>query len=242
MEKHWLHGGFPPALLASSNFISKKWLNNFILTYIERDLPMLGLDINVTLLQRFWTMMAFMHGNLLNMTNLSKSLGVTSTTIKRYISFMENAFLVRLLQPYSVNVKKRLVKSPKIYIRDTGILHQLLAITDFDTLECNPILGNSWEGYAIEQILQLCDDDTKGFFYRTHEGTECDLVLVRGGKPLYAIEIKYTASPKISKGMRISFDDLNTPKNFVLTPNGDDFLLAEDVRTCSIDRFLADYI
>ncbi len=242
MEKHWLQGGFPPALLASSNFISKKWLNNFIITYIERDLPMLGLDVNVNLLQRFWTMIAFMHGNLLNMTTLSKSLGVTSTTIKRYVSFMENAFLVRLLQPYSVNVKKRLVKSPKIYIRDTGILHQLLAIDNFDTLECNPIMGNSWEGYAIEQILQQCDDDTKGFFYRTHEGSECDLVLVRGGKPLYAIEIKYTASPKISKGMRISFDDLNTPNNFVVTPNGDDYLLSEDVHTCSIDTFLTNYL
>lgn len=241
IEKHWLRGGFPPALLASSDFISNKWLSNFIRTYIERDLPMLGLDVNVNLLQRFWTMLAHLHGNLLNMSSLSKSLAVTSTTVKRYVSFMESAFLVRLLQPFSTNVKKRLVKSPKVYIRDTGILHRLLAIDNFEMLESNPILGNSWEGYVIEQILQLCNDDIKSFFYRTHEGAECDLVLVRGGKPLYAIEIKYTSAPKITKGMRISFDDLNAWRNFVITPNGADFLLAEDVRSCSIDMFLKNY-
>lgn len=242
IEKHWLRGGFPPALLVSSDFISNKWLSNFIRTYIERDLPMLGLDVNVNLLQRFWTMLAHLHGNLLNMSALSKSLAVTSTTVKRYVSFMESAFLVRLLQPFSTNVKKRLVKSPKVYIRDTGILHRLLAIDNFEILESNPILGNSWEGYVIEQILQLCNDDIKGFFYRTHEGAECDLVLVRGGKPLYAIEIKYTSAPKITKGMRISFDDLNAWRNFVITPNGADFLLAEDVRSCSIDTFLKNYL
>lgn len=242
MQMHWLDGGFPPALLASKSLVRKKWLNNFIKTYIERDLPMLGLDINVNTLQRFWTMLAHMHGNLLNMTSLSKSLAVTSTTVKRYISFMENAFLVRLLQPYSVNVKKRLVKSPKVFIRDTGILHSLLAINDFDALEANPILGNSWEGYAIEQILQRCDDDTQGYFYRTHEGTECDLVLVRGGKPAFALEIKYTSAPKITKGMRIAFTDLGTDHNFILTPNGHDFSLAEDVRTCNIETFISHYL
>ena len=242
IQMHWLHGGFPPALLASKSLIRKKWLNNFIKTYIERDLPLLGLDINVNLLQRFWTMLAHMHGNLLNMTSLSKSLAITSTTVKRYVSFMENAFLVRLLQPYSINVKKRLVKSPKVFIRDTGILHSLFAINDFDALEANPILGNSWEGYAIEQILQRCDDDTRGYFYRTHERTECDLVLVRGGKPAFALEIKYTSAPKITKGMRIAFNDLGTDHNFILTPNGDDFLLAEDVRTCNIETFLTQYL
>ncbi|MFA9390687.1 MAG: ATP-binding protein [Prolixibacteraceae bacterium] len=240
--QHWISGGFPSSLLANSNFIRSKWRSNFIKTYIERDLPMLGLDVNRNLLQRFWIMLAHMHGNLLNMTSLSKSLTVTATTVKRYISFMESAFLIRLMQPYSANVKKRLVKSPKVYIRDSGILHQLLAINDFDELESNPILGNSWEGYAIEQIIQRIDENLKPYFYRTQEGAECDLVLVKGGVVAFAIEIKYTSAPKITKGMRISFEDLGTNNNFVITPNGDDFLLAENVRTCNLETFLCQYL
>lgn len=237
-NQHWLSGGFPDACLAKRDSFRKKWLSSFIQTYIQHDLPMLGLDINKTTLWRFWTMLAHMHGDVLNMSNLAKSLGITSTTVKKYLSLMEGAFLIRLLQPYHVNIKKRLVKAPKVYIRDSGILHQLLSIYSFMNLESNPMLGNSWEGYAIEQITQLCNKDVDAFFYRTHEGAECDLVLINGGLPVACIEVKYSSAPKLTKGMRISFDDIGAKNNYVVTPDCDDFLLAENVQVCSLISFL----
>ena len=200
LKKHWLRGGFPDAFLAPNDALSFEWHYNFIKTYIERDLPMLGLEINHNILKRLWTMLAHIHGNILNMSNLGRALELDSKTIKRYISFMEDAFLITQLQTFSINIKKRLVKAPKIYIRDSGILHQLLGINSISDLENNPIIGNSWEGYVIEQITELIPDNVSPFFYRTHEGAEVDLVLVKGGQPIMSIEIKYTASPKLSKG------------------------------------------
>ncbi|RPH32447.1 MAG: ATP-binding protein [Bacteroidales bacterium] len=239
---HWIAGGFPNAFLAPSEFIRKKWLSNFIQTYIERDLPLLGLDINRNTIRRLWTMIAHIHGNILNMSSISRSLEVSSTTLKRYLSFLENAFLIRQLYPYSSNVKKRLVKSPKIYIRDSGILHHLLSISNFDSLESNPIIGASWEGFAIEQIAQRVESDIQCFYYRTHEGAECDLVLVKSGKPIAGIEIKYTSTPKPQKGMLQSFSDLGTEFNYIVTPSTDDFLLTNQIRACSLTTFLEKYI
>ncbi len=239
---HWFTGGFPDAFLAPDNSLSKKWLSNYIQTYIQRDLPMLGLNIDPKLIRKLWTMIAHLHAGILNMSNLSKSLEISSTTIKKYLNFLENAFLIRQLYPYAVNVKKRLVKAPKIYIRDSGILHNLLNIPEFDSLESNPILGASWEGYAIEQISQKLDIDTSCYFYRTHEGAECDLVLVKGGKALIAIEIKYTSSPKISRGLNQSFKDINAGQNFIITPNTDDYYIREDIRVCSLITFLNNYL
>lgn len=242
MHSHWLNGGFPNALLAPKPAFRKKWITNFIQTYIERDLPMLGLDVDKNILRRFWVMLAHLHGNVVNMSTIAKSLEISSTTAKRYLSFMEEAFLIRLLQPYSINVKKRLVKSPKVYIRDTGILHHLLAIPNMDALESNPILGNSWEGYALEQIIQQCDDELDYYFYRTHQGSECDMVLTKAGKPIIGIEIKYTAAPKITKGMLISFDDLKTQHNYVITPDSDTFGLSKDITACSLSHFIKEVV
>lgn len=239
---HWFSGGFPDAFLAPNDKIRKKWLSNFIQTYIERDLPMLGLDINRNVLRRFWTMIAHIHGNVLNMNNLGKSLEISSTNIKKYLAFLEDAFLIRQLYPFSANVKKRLVKSPKVYIRDSGILHRLLDIPDFNFLESNPILGASWEGYVIEQIIQKIDIDTQSFFYRTHDGAECDLVLVKGGVTLMAIEIKYTSSPKSTKGMKQAFKDIDAKMNYIITPNTDDYLMQENIRVCSLHIFMTKYI
>lgn len=151
---------------------------------------------------------------------------------------MEEAFLIRQLQPYSVNIKKRLVKSPKVYIRDSGILHYLLGISNFESLNSNPIVGNSWEGYVIEQICQLTENKYEAYFYRTHEGSECDLVLVKSGVPEIGIEIKYTSHPKIGKGNLISFNDLKTKSNFVITPFSDDYLIGENIRVCNLAVFL----
>lgn len=239
---HWFTGGFPDAFLAPDNSLSKKWLSNFVQTYIQRDLPMLGLNINPKLIRKLWTMIAHLHAGILNMNNLSKSLEISSTTIKKYLNFLENAFLIRQLYPYAINVKKRLVKAPKIYIRDSGILHNLLNIPEFDSLESNPILGASWEGYVIEQISQKLDIDTSSYFYRTHEGAECDLVLVKGGKALMAIEIKYTSSPKINRGLNQSFKDINAGQNFIITPNTDDYYIKENIRVCSLITFLNNYL
>jgi len=156
---------------------------------------------------------------------------------KKYISFLDNAYLVRQLYPYSGNVKKRLVKSPKGYIRDSGVLHFLLNINDFNSLENNPIIGSSWEGYVIEQIIQLLSVDMQFYFYRTHLGAECDLVVVKGGIPLMSVEVKYTSIPRLTKGNRIAFDDIGAEKNFVITPNSDDFMLSNNIYVYSLDSF-----
>ncbi len=238
ISNHWLAGGFPDSYLAPTQQLRVKWLSNFVQTYIERDLPLLGLNADRITLRKLWVMLAHMHGAVLNMNNLARSLELSSTTIKKYISFLDNAYLVRQLQPYSGNIKKRLVKSPKVYIRDSGIYHFLLSINDFNSLEYNPIVGASWEGYVIEQITQLLSEDTECYFYRTHLGAECDLVIVKGGKPLMSIEIKYTSVPKLTKGNRIAFSDIGAEMNYVITYNTDDYMIDKNVSVCSLASFL----
>jgi predicted AAA+ superfamily ATPase len=176
------------------------------------------------------------------MNNLGRSLEVTSTTIKKYLAFLEDAFLIRQLYPYAANVKKRLVKSPKIYIRDSGILHHLLNIPVFETLESNPMLGHSWEGYVIEQITSKLDLQTQYYFYRTHEGAECDLVLVKAGRPLAGIEIKYTSSPKLTRGLNQALQDIKADQNYIITPGTDDYFINKNTRVCSLTKFLDEYL
>jgi len=235
---HWFRGGFPDAFLAPSDRMAVRWQTGFIQTYVERDLPLLGLDIDRTVIRKFWTMLAHVHGNVLNMSNLGRSMGVSSVTVKKYLSFLEGAFLIRQLQPWSVNLGKRLVKSPKIYVRDSGALHRLLGIPTIGALQVHPSIGASWEGYVIEQVIQLLPDDVEAFYYRTHEGAECDLVLVRGGKPIAGIEVKHTSAPKLTKGVLQSFEDIGTSTNFVITPDTDDYQLSEYIRVCRLADFL----
>ena len=239
---HWFSGGFPEAFLISKDKIRTVWLANFIQTYIERDLPMLGLNIERNTIRKLWIMAAHSQGAILNVANLSKSLGLTAPTIKKYLSFLEDAFLIRLLQPYSPNLKKRLVKSPKVYIRDTGILHHLLAIHSFDALQSHPVLGNSWEGYVIEQIIQYGGSGFEYHYFRTHEGAECDLILLKGNSPIASIEIKFTSSPKTSKGMLQAFKDIKTGLNFIVTPQTDDYLITKNIRVCNLETFLNVYL
>ena len=179
MFQHWFRGGFPEAFLSPDEKLLHIWIRNFIQTYIERDLPLLGLSASPIVIRKFWTMLAHFHGGIWNASNFAGSIGVTIPTINRYLDFLEQAFIITRLQPFYLNLKKRLVKSPKIYIRDSGILHHLTGITDFEQLQGNVIIGHSWEGYVIEQIKQRIDDEVDLYFYRTHNGTECDLVLVR---------------------------------------------------------------
>jgi predicted AAA+ superfamily ATPase len=239
---HWFRGGFPLSFLAPSDRISKRWLSNFIQSYIERDLPLLGLQISPTLIRNLWLMLAHIHGNVLNMELLSKSLEVTGPTIKKYIHFMEEAYLIRVLSPFHMNIKKRIVKSPKVYIRDSGILHHLLGITAANLLEGHPMRGNSWEGYVIEQIQMHALEKYEMYYYRTHQGAECDLVLSVANKPEIAVEIKYTAAPKVSKGLSVSIKDLGTDNNFIICLCDTEYRVADNIKVCNLESFIKKYL
>lgn len=236
----WFRGGFPNALLAPDDNLSKTWLQQFVMTYIERDLPMLGFPGTPKVANRLWQMLAHYNGNLLNASNFSKALGISVPTSLKYIDFFENAFLVRRLQPWEFNAKKRLVKSPKIYIRDTGLLHHLAGIKDFNSLMGNILIGSSWEGYVIEQIAQILPDDYGVYFYRTQAGAEADLVIVRGIKPICCIEIKFTSSPSASKGLMNVISDLGTQKNYIITPQSDTFYVNKQVQVMKLEDFIRD--
>jgi uncharacterized protein len=240
--KLWLRGGFPEMLFAKKNDLAHRWMGNFISTYLNRDLLQLGLSASPKTVRNLWTMMAHLNGHLLNATALGNSLGVTTPTVKRYVDFMEEAFLLKSLYPFSWNMKKRLVKTPKVYLTDTGILHHLVGVDDLDNLSGNPIVGSSWESFVINQILALKMNQIDLFFYRTHQGTEADLVITRGLKVVAAAEIKYSNSPILTKGNFQAFDDLNAPLNFVITPSSDDFLYKENIRVCSLKSFINNYL
>jgi predicted AAA+ superfamily ATPase len=238
----WQRGGFPDAYLATDNDIWLQWIYNFIKTYVERDLPALGLKISPKVMHNLWTMIAHSHGQVINFSKIGRSLEWSSTSIKKYIDFLENAFLIRQLHPYHANIKKRIVKSPKVFIRDSGILHYLLNITTKEDLQGHPVKGHSFEGFVIEQIMQKLPNNFKAYFYRTQHGAECDLVLTKASKPVMAIEIKYSSSPKLTKGNQISFDDIGAQYNYVITPNSDDFLIDKNTRVCSLNDFIKKYI
>jgi uncharacterized protein len=240
--KHWFRGGFPRAFLAENDEAYVDWMQSYIRTYIQSDLSSLfGYNLNPTITRRLWTMLAHLHGNLSNHELLSKSIGVTAPVINRYIDFLNGAFLLYRLQPWTNNGIKRVVKSPKIYIKDSGILHALLSISTFDELTLNPAIGQSWEGYVIEQIMYHKNRDVDLYFYRTHSGTEIDLVLVKGNKPIASIEIKYSNAPKPTKGFYIGIEDLQTTQNFIITPNSDSYP-SKNALVCNLMEFLRDYL
>ncbi|MEK7253598.1 MAG: ATP-binding protein, partial [Bacteroidota bacterium] len=215
-QTHWFRGGFPDSLLAPDDALSLQWRRNFIRSYLERDLPLLGLSADPALVRRFWQMLAAEHGGIWQGEKFARSLGVSGATVKRYLEFLENAFLVSSLEPWFVNVSKRIVKSSKIYQCDSGILHAWLDFNKMDDLLGNAILGNSWEGYVIEQIKAVAGDHLSYFFYRTHHGAEFDLVLVKGGNPVAGVEVKFSATAAVQKGFYIAAEDLGTKQNFVV--------------------------
>ncbi len=232
-QNHWLRGGFPESLLATSNDLSIEWRLNFIQSYLELDLPLLGLNADAMLIRRLWTMVAHLNGSLLNMEKLAGSLGITSPTVKKYLDFLESAYLIRRIQPYHFNIKKRLVKSPKIYVRDTGILHALLNVADMQQLFGHPVLGSSWESYIIQEISTRLPARTEMYFYRTQDGTEADLILAPGGMPKILVELKFTSTPTLTRGFHIAKEDLGTLMNYVVCPVESDYLLSEDTRVVS---------
>jgi predicted AAA+ superfamily ATPase len=242
MQQHWYRGGYPLALLAESDSAYLDWVQSFIRSYVQSDLSMLfGYNLNPVISEKLMMMLAHNHGQLLNAQDLSRSLGVTSPVVTRYIDFLVGAFLVYKLQPWFPNVGKRLVKSPKTYIKDSGLLHGLLYVQGFDQLTLHPIIGASWEGYVVEQIMYHKAAHLSCYFYRTHSGAEADLVLVKGNKPVACIEIKYSNAPKPSKGFFVSVDDLGTKQNFIITPATDTYK-HQGATVCSLQTFLNDLL
>jgi predicted AAA+ superfamily ATPase len=237
-QKHWLYGGYPEALLTESPTKSKRWRRSFIQTYIERDLPMLGLSSKTSDIHRLFRMISHIHGQQLNYNTLSKSLGLSSPTIKKQVDFLEHAYIIRLLEPYYFNTSKRLVKSPKIYIRDTGLLHSLLEIDDNEYLFGHPIIGNSWEGYVIEQVAAVLPEDYSLNYYRTQQGAELDLVVCKNLRPILGIEIKLSSNPKFSVGNEISLQDLGLDKGYIVVPETEGYFLKKNVEVVSLNLLI----
>lgn len=217
-ENLWLRGGFPDSLLAKTDAASFRWRQNFISTYLERDVPQFGSRIPAVTLRRLWTMLAHHQGGQLNTAQLGASLGITIPTVKRYIELLEDLFLVRTLFPWSGNVGKRLVKTPKVYIRDSGLTHALLNLTTLDDLVGHPIVGASWEGFVIENILSCLPQGVTSWFYRTSAGAEIDLVIEVNHQERYAIEVKRSLSPTVSKGFYLGCEDVKATKRYVVYP------------------------
>ncbi|MEO9871731.1 ATP-binding protein [Ekhidna sp.] len=236
--KHRLVGGYPECYLQKDESLAFEWLGSYIDSYINRELPALGLNVSSVSLLKLLKMLAHVHGNILNIEQLAGSLGISASSVRNYLDFIEGAFLIHRLQPYHTNLKKRLIKSPKIYVRDAGVLHSLLGISSQEDYEFSPYLGHSWEGYVIEQITQLLPRKYGYHFYRTHQGTECDLVITKGDLPILSVEIKYTAAPKMTKGFTIAIQDLNTSSNFIIVPREEDFQLNDHVRVQGLETFI----
>jgi predicted AAA+ superfamily ATPase len=215
-RKHWIRGGFPDSYLAEDDDAGMVWRQNFVRTYLEQDIPALGFNISTQTVRRLWTMLAHTSGQVVNFSRLSQALGISPPTVKSYINILQKTYMVRVLHPYFSNIKKRLVKSPKIYIRDTGIMHFLLGIETMDSLFGHPLYGNSWESYALEQVCAKFKNWTP-FFFRTAKGTEIDLILKKGNQKV-AVEFKASAAPKVTRGFYNALEYLDVDDAFIIAP------------------------
>jgi predicted AAA+ superfamily ATPase len=236
LSEHWLRGSFPRSYLAPSLRLSKEWRTNFIRTFIERDIPQLGKQIPSSNLNRLLTLCAHNSGQIINLSRMGESLGISYHTVKAYIDLFEQTFIIRLLKPYYENIKKRFIKSPKIYFRDTGLLHQFLGIDDFNSLLGHPIFGSSWECFVLENIAGG-RTDFNYFYYRTSNGAEIDLILVKGQKKI-ALEIKASSSPNIGKGFYNSIEELNIPAAFLVAPINETYEIKKGVFVMGLKHFL----
>lgn len=226
-DKLWLRGGFPKSFLARSDKDSRGWREDFIRTFLERDIPQLGIRISPLTLRRFWTMVAHYHGRIWNGSEIGGSLGVAHTTVRQYLDILTGTFVIRQLAPWYQNIGKRLVKSPKIYIRDSGLLHSLLRISDRKDLQSHPKLGTSWEGFALEQILSRVNE-RDCYFWATHAGAELDLLVLRGGRRL-GFEFKFSDAPALTKSMKIAKRDLALDHLWVIYPGNVRYVLGEKI-------------
>lgn len=238
IHKLWLRGGFPESYLAEDDGLAMDWLENLVRTYLERDVPQMGFRVPATRLRRLWTMLSHLQGEPVNFSKLGSNLEVDGKTIAGYIDILVDLLLVRRLEPWHVNVKKRLVKSPRFYIRDSGILHRLLGIDDYDALLSNPVLGKSWEGFVIENILSVMPRRAEAYFYRTAAGAEIDLLLKLSARELWAIEIKSGVAPKIKQGFHLASEDVKATRKYVVYGGDDEFPAKQDTTVLSIQNLL----
>jgi len=238
----WLRGGFPESLLAKSDKNSMKWRLDFIKTYLERDVPQLGPRIPAETLERFWTMLAHNQGTVLNAAKLARNLDVSGVTIGRYLDLMCDLLLVRRLKPWTFNIGKRLVRSPKIYVRDSGITHALLHIESYNDLLGHPVVGGSWEGFVIENILSVVPSRVQPFYYGTPGGAEIDLILEFSAKEKWAIDIKRSSSPSLSKGFHTACADIKPKRRYVVYSGTDKFTLGEGITAISLSGLMQEIL
>ncbi len=236
-NKLWIRGGFPQSYLDDDIHDSLLWRENLIKTYLEREVHLLGVNINMQIMGRFWGMLAHNHGELFNGAKMASSLGVSNPTVFKYLSILEDLFMVRILQPWHQNIGKRLVKSPKIYIRDSGLLHSLLGIKTLDDLLMHPVAGNSFEGFVIENIKSIMQPYQNMWFYRTSAGAELDLIIEDGTKRI-GIEIKKSLSPSPSKGLYNAKQDLNLDIVYIIYPGSDTYALNEYIKVISLNQMM----
>lgn len=234
--RHWVRGGFPLSFTARTEADSISWRKQFLQTFLERDIPQLGISIPAATLGRFWSMIAHFHGQTWNAAELARALAVNESTVRRYLDLMTGVFMVRQLKPWFENLGKRQVKAPKIYVRDTGLLHALLGIANQRDLEHHPKVGASWEGYAIEEILKALQPDD-AFFWATHQGAELDLLLFKRGRRI-GIECKRTDAPTLTPSMRIALEDLKLDELFVVYPGTRSYTLAKKVQVTPLSQIV----
>lgn len=234
----WLRGGFPDSYLAAGDDLAMDWLENLIRTYLERDIPQMGFRVPAARLRRLWTMLAHLQGETVNYSRLASNLEVDAKTVTHYIDILTDLLLVRRLEPWYANVKKRLVKSPRFYVRDSGILHRLLGINAYDALLSNPVLGKSWEGFVIENIHSILPGRAETYFYRTAAGAEIDLVIRMPSSDIWAVEIKYGVAPKIGKHYSQTCDDVGATHKYILYGGEDEFPVGSDINVISLSGLM----
>lgn len=232
LRRLWLRGGFPRAFLAGGEDASRRWRDDFVLTFLERDIRKFGVEVPAAVLRRLWTMLAHYHAQTLNASELARSLGEAHTTVRRHLDILSGALMVRQLQPWFENLGKRQVKAPKVYLRDSGMLHALLGLTTFRALESHPKLGASWEGFVIEQVLGRTGD-REAYFWATPSGAELDLlVFVRGRR--IGFEVKYSDAPRLTRSMAIAREDLKLDRLLVIYPGPTSYPLRDGIDVVSI--------
>jgi uncharacterized protein len=233
-DRLWLRGGFPDSFLATSDEASLRWRLNFISTYLERDVPQFGLRIPSTSLRLLWTMLAHSQGGQINIAKIASNLDVAAPTARRYLELLEDLLLIRSLRPWAGNISKRLVKAPKIYIRDSGLTHALLNLTTLDDVLGHPVVGASWEGFVMENLIAALPMGITPWFYRTSAGAEIDLVIEKNRQTKYAIEIKRSLNPSVSKGFHLGCDDIKATKRFIVYPGKDKFPVGGNITAMPI--------
>ena len=230
----WVRGGFPNSFQATSDAASLRWRSNFIRSYLERDIPQLGPRLPTHLLRQLWTMLAHHQGGLLNTAQLARNLGVSAMTAASYVDLLVNLLLVRRLPSWHVNMGKRLVKSPKVYVRDSGLVHALLNLENKEAILSHPVVGSSWEGFVVENLLSCAPKNVQCFFYRSSAGAEIDLLLQWPGGDLWAIEIKRSLAPKVERGFHAACADLNPARKWVVYPGAESYRLGHDIQAINL--------